>query len=352
MNLRSLLMTSLALTLTATAHAQTAYTVAMIGGSTTTVFGISRDGLKTTGTQGSSVFKTNNNTTPFLLGTGQGFAVSNFGEVAGTMPVGGATHAAYWNGTVGYDLGTLGGLTSLGAHINTSAGDLVGVSYLSGNVVYHAFRRPLWSGMQDLGSLIGAPGKSVAHFVTEEGTVLGMSETLVGSTLREHACQWDTNNAIRDLDPAGTFNSVAYAATHSDAVMYLNGFAFNVHYTHAVGQAYTGAATSRARMWTTNDYSFGVSVQSLPALASTAQHSVAYGINGARTVVGFSDTATSNNQRACRWKNGVVVDLNTLMVGAPAGTVLRQARGISEDGKIVVQGTINGSPRSFLLTPQ
>jgi len=351
MNLRSLLTTSLALTLTAAAHAQTAYTVAVIGGSTTSAFGISRDGLKTAGYQGSTAFMTNNNTTPILLSAGQGFAISNFNEVVGVSHFASGDHATLWSGSTPYDLGTLGGSLSIANHINTSYGDTVGLSRLTGNTLTHAFRKPLYSGMQDLGSLINN-GNSVAYGITEEGLVVGQSDTLVSIGLVQHACLWDTNNALRDLELGSPNSSYALSATHSYVPLYLNGITFTVRYTHAVGRFYTSATTSRARVWTTNNYSSSLTVQNLLPLVSNARDSVAIGINAAQTIVGFSDITSNGTPHACRWKNGAVVDLNSLMVGAPAGTVLARAQGISEDGKIVVQGTINGSPRSFLLTPQ
>lgn len=351
MNLRSFRILALALTLTATAHAQTAYTVSTIGTANASAFGISGDGLKTTGYQGGIAFKTNNNTTPIWLSAGQGFAVSNYHEVVGVSHFASGDHATLWSGSTPYDLGTLGGSLSIANHINSSQGETVGLSRLTGNVLTHAFRKPFYNVMQDLGSLINN-GNSIAYGITEEGVVVGQSDTLVSTGLVQHACQWDTNNVLRDLELGSPNYSYALAATHSYSTMFLNGITFTVRYTHAVGKFFTSATTSRARVWNTNNYSSSLTIQNLPPLVSTARDSVALGINGAKTIVGYSDITNNGVPHACRWQNGVVVDLNNLMVGAPAGTVLLRAQSISEDGKIVVQGAINGTTYSFLLTPR
>ena len=235
--------------------------------------------------------------------------------------------------------------------INTSFGTMVGVSDVPGNGASHAFLRPLYSPMQDLGTLIGSSGWSWASFITEENVVLGQSDVVVGGALFQHACQWN-GTTIQDLEPSAPYTSIANAATHSYTTIYLNGITFSVRNTHSVGSYYPTSASRRARIWTTNNYSSGISAQNLQPLVSNAQYSEAIGINSARTVVGYSDIAFNGNPRACRWQNGVVTNLNALMVGAPAGTVLLRAKSISENGKIVVQGMINGVGYSFLLTPQ
>ena len=107
------------------------------------------------------------------------------GQVAGTSVVAGssATHAFRYTGTPGSggamtDLGTLGGLESIGIDINTG-GQVTGYSETGGNNnTYHAF---LYTGtpgsggaMADLGTLAGA-GDSYGGAINDSGQVTGYS---------------------------------------------------------------------------------------------------------------------------------------------------------------------------------
>ncbi len=77
------------------------------------------------------------------------------------------------------DLGTLGGITSRYAYGINNHGQVVGHSYTSGNIEYHAFITGRDGvGMTDLGTLGGR--FSEAYGINNTGQVVGLSETPTG----------------------------------------------------------------------------------------------------------------------------------------------------------------------------
>jgi uncharacterized membrane protein len=88
---------------------------------------------------------------------------------------------------------------------------------------------------------------------------------------------------------------------------------------------------------------------SLLALLAGQTAGRGWDINNDGLIVGYGQQGSSLS--ALIWDSGVAYDLNTLLDGTYAGTVLQVATAISEDGKILVQGTQNGLQRTFLLTP-
>jgi probable HAF family extracellular repeat protein len=78
--------------------------------------------------------------------------------------------------------------------------------------------------------------------------------------------------------------------------------------------------------------------------------SLAYQVNSAGVVVGFSDTPGNVTTHAFKQQGmGAMVDLNTLIVSGPALT-LREAWGINSSGTIVGWAGANGSPLAFVMT--
>lgn len=84
----------------------------------------------------------------------------------------------------------------------------------------------------------------------------------------------------------------------------------------------------------------------LPAVSRTAiSYAVAYGINDKGQVVGESNT------RAFLIDSGVIVDLNT-RISAESGWTLSTAYDINSSGQIVGVGMVNYEAHAFLLSPE
>jgi len=73
-------------------------------------------------------------------------------------------------------------------------------------------------------------------------------------------------------------------------------------------------------------------------------------INNRGQIVGYALNGSLNPRAFLSEAGGQIVDLNTLL--APdSGWVLLSANAINDAGQIVGEGTLNGEPRAFLLTP-
>ena len=81
------------------------------------------------------------------------------------------------------------------------------------------------------------------------------------------------------------------------------------------------------------------------------RHSVAYAINNAGQVVGYSDNSDEENRAFLYTRENGMRDLNAL-IPQGSGWILEVAHGINERGQIVGWGTRNGAQRLFLLTPE
>lgn len=81
--------------------------------------------------------------------------------------------------------------------------------------------------------------------------------------------------------------------------------------------------------------------------SSTHPHSGALGMNDTGAIVGYVAYPSS---RAVLWQNGQMIDLNTFTPPG-SGWTLTQAVDINNQGTIIGNGFLNGSPRGFVLTP-
>lgn len=233
------------------------------------------------------------------------------------------------NGAGLTDLGTLPGyLNSEGNGVNIS-GQVVGVAYNPGGVQLHAFLSgPNGGVLQDLGTL---PGGIVSYGigVNNTGQVTGYSSTVSGDL---HAILSGPNGVgLTDLGTLpGDSNSAGYGVNTSGQV---------------VGASYTAGAGHHDAFLSGRN---GVGLTDLGTLGGTS--SGATGINDSGQVVGYS-TIAGGATRAFVFSNGVMTDLNTLIMPG-SGFTLVQASGISNTGFITGSyENSNGRGGAFLLTP-
>lgn len=80
--------------------------------------------------------------------------------------------------------------------------------------------------------------------------------------------------------------------------------------------------------------------------------SVAHALNDSDVVVGASRASTDFNaaEKACRWIDGQIADLNTL-VPAPGGYTLARAVSINNSGQILAKVFLGAQARVVILTP-
>jgi len=295
------------------------------------------------------------------------YGINNAGQVVVTAtltnPV--ARHGAfiYQNGSY-QNLGTLGGDYTTAVAINT-AGEVTGESWTTGDAASHAY---LFSNgtMQDLGTL--GPGNSAGTAINSAGQVVGRSDLGVNSL--SHGFLW-SNGHMADLggirgrnstssginsagqvvgsgtvpSGAGVFYPFLFGATITELDS-VEGYASAINDASQIAGATTGGNNSLAVLYAGGA---GGPVTNLGTLGGV--RSSADAINSSGIVVGVSDTKSSGSHAFVLSQNGAMLDLNGL-IPARSGWVLREARGINDQGEIVGYGTNpTGQTDAFLLTP-
>lgn len=268
-----------------------------------------------------------------LLGTAYGVSADGSVAVGWAAYPGGSWHAVRWievAGPVPQDLGTLGGTYSEAYGVSADGNVVVGVSE-DANSQRRAF---WWQGgqMHPLGTLGGS--ESVAYGVSVvEGTkwVVGSAQTGGGVW---HACLWRAGVVMpppRDLGtlPGGT-DSEAYDVSEQ--------------LTAIVGWSHNANNQRRAVWWVRTQA--GWIIGDLGTLGGS--ESIAYGVaEGGRVVVGTAQNA-NGQWRAVRWIRGRIEDLNTTYACLLTdGSVLREARAISSDGRYIVGGGYNATRQRY-----
>ncbi len=296
------------------------------------------------------------------LGSGAAYAINENGQVAGTRMIQGYTsnHAVIWNNGVFTDLGTLDGDCSLAYGIN-NLGQAVGTA-MTGST-YHAV---LYSNgtVKDLGTYPG-DRESTAYGINDSGQVVGKS--ILGSTVR--TIIWNNGTPTRLYAVSSVFegsiaiNNSGQVAGQSRsgsmaATIWYNGtktvlpqpagstasFSNGINEMgQVVGYGYVNGP-QHAALWA-ND-----SATDLGTMGGYS--SQAYGINDLGQVVGQVMLTTSNqdNLYAFVYENGVMADLNSLLVNGD-GWVLENARDINDKGQIVGYGLHNGVRHAYVLNP-
>lgn len=266
-----------------------------------------------------------------------------------------------------HNLGGLGGTETLPYAINATS-HVVGWSEVGPGAV-GAFR---WTPGGGIAVLPGLPGGDAqAYDVNDAGFAVGRSRNLPlgqnGSRLR--AVIWTPAGAVSDHSPLGaTVHTQSIAINNEGHVLggrVDNGGAWVMREgsTHFLGGSTTIVPTSlnddctasgyvflsgvwRASRWVWNGASMQhISHQPLPGFT----HGFGYAVNRDGIMVGY---ASGGESRAAMWSaGGDPIDLNSL-IDPESGWVLRQARGINDDGVIVGFGDLHGQPyRAFMLRP-
>jgi probable HAF family extracellular repeat protein len=290
------------------------------------------------------------------------------------------------NGTSGttVDMGALGGSSTDGRDISDS-GQVVGVSYLTGDATYHAF---LYDGtLHDLGTLGGT--LSAGDGINDSGQVTGSSTTTGGEF---HAFLWTPttpNGASGTMIDLGTFGGTT------------NGLGINDS-GQVAGYSHTTGDETRAFLWTPTtpngtsgtmidlgslggvhswaraiNTSGQVTGNSTTTGAGDFQHaflwtpitpngvdgamidlgtlggnfSAAIDVNARGHVIGVSNTADNPHARPFVYtSNSGMVDLATLIDPLP-GWFLEHVSAINDAGQIAGYGSYFGETRAFLLSP-
>jgi len=219
----------------------------------------------------------------YVGGSSIGADINNRGEVAGQADTeDGSIHAVRYADGLAKDLGTLGGTYSSGYAINEK-GQVAGISYLTDDAEYHAFRYSRSSGMSDLGTL--GDSYSTGDGINDAGEVAGIYQL----EFESHAYLY-THGTLVDLLPGKS----SYLS--SDAAVVINSAG------HIAGSYRTDDAT-RSFIYRDGDI---VDVGTLGG-----DFALASALNDDDQVVGDS-TVASGDAHAFRWSCGKMRDLGTL----------------------------------------
>lgn len=185
------------------------------------------------------------------------------------------------------------------------------------------FRGVVWGpGRDQMRELPPLPGDSAsaATAINERGQVVGISGdcgVAVGGVSARRAVLWERGEAV-DLGSLGgsPWNTPMAINARGDVVGFSN-----------VVEDPAGGFNAQAFLWTRSG-----GMEDLGTLGEDPL-SQAHGINARRQVVGVSYGRQEPGPRAFLWQNGVMRDLNTLLVEA-SPYILIDARDISASGKI------------------
>jgi probable HAF family extracellular repeat protein len=292
-----------------------------------------------------------NTVTVLAAGFGSEFTAAGWSDNdAGTF------HALRWTLSGGtQDLGTLLGAAgnSVAFGISDDGSTIVGWSnttpgtFPTGN---HAFRWTQGGGMQDLGSLQGSSGTSFAYAANQDGSVVvGVTDMPPNGavTVPSHAFRWTQAGGMQDLGSLGPgLGSIAYAVSADGSVV--------------VGAAAVAGGGTHAFRWTQAG-----GMQDLGTVNGLRWVTATSVSGDGNVIVGYADPTValngslgwtlSSNSRPFRWTQATgVQDLNTLLANGGVnmtGVTLTAALGISRRGpSIVGAGTFPDTPSGSITS--
>lgn len=277
-----------------------------------------------------------------------------------------AYHAFRWNPANAEltDLGVIDPDALSSAAAINAAGDVVGSSFSLGALTPHAVRWPASGPSVVLGAF-------TPHDISDGGVVVG-AMPVTGSIGVTHAVRWSAG-AITDLGTLGGESSAAMAIAESGwivgeslladnqtsrAFLWHSGVMTNLGTLGGqksqataiapggwiVGVAELANGRPHAVRWQVDGQAQVVATVDLGTL-DNGKTSAAFGVNSAGTVVGVS------KDRAFRWSNGSMVDLNS-RIDSSSQWDLKRAVAIDDAGRIIGYGFHTGLGRAFVLTPR
>jgi probable HAF family extracellular repeat protein len=273
-----------------------------------------------------------NTVSALALGTSSQVTAAGWGDTdAGTF------HGIQWTLSGGtQDLGTLLGSAgnSVAFGISDDGSAIAGWSNTTPGTFpsgQHAFRWTQGGGMQDLGSLQGGAGTSIAYAANSDGSVVvGMTDMPPKGqvSVPSHAFRWTQAGGMQDLGSLGTgLGSLATAVNADGSIV--------------VGAAAVAGGGTHAFRWTQAS-----GMQDLGAL-SGLKWTTATSVSGdGNIIVGYGDPTVaengslgwtlSNNSRPFRWTQATgLADLNTLLANggvSMTGITVTTALSITRDG--------------------
>jgi probable HAF family extracellular repeat protein len=243
------------------------------------------------------------------------FGINSSGVVTGWSFTSSPTEDAYsYSGGTTTSLAPLiGGLGSQGSAINNSG-------VIVGSIVYAPNNDEAFELSGTTVTYLGfLPGgiNSVANAISPSGLITGWADDSFGNEVFIYS----TANGLVNIGSLGGPGGAGTAINDAGQV---------------AGYSYVnGGAAQHAFLYS------GGTMQDLGTLGGT--NSSALGINAAGWVVGSADTSTGTD--AFLYMNGVLYDLNSLLVNAP-GVDLTSAVAINDNGQILA----NGPDGAYLLT--
>jgi probable HAF family extracellular repeat protein len=235
------------------------------------------------------------------------------------------------------DLGQAVGISDTDQYDLDCAAPIAGVPFRS--TAGFRFQAAIWEPngtVTELPPLDRDKGVAFAAGINNRGLVVGVSGVCATTapppyTSIDHAVLWQGGTPI---DLGGSLGGPAGASAIND-------------HGDVSGTYISVDGSPQAFLWTPETRK-AVPLQTPPGFVA-AVNGCCKTINDRREMVGFMFDANSNSY-AFLWKEGVMVDLNSL-IHKPSPWTLQSGASINNSGQIAGTGVINGQVHAFLATP-